>query len=560
MLNRSLAITLLITAITACGASDKKKTTTANEKLPADSSQPVTTPSSVELEVLSSYVSGAPFASSAAEIVSYDKSSDKLYVVNSQAASVDILTLDDHQQLTKSGTIDLQAAATDAGITIGAANSVVAKNGLVAVAIEAQIKQQMGIVALYQSSDLALIKTFPTGALPDMVSMTSDSHYILTANEGEPNADYSVDPEGSVTLIDISKLLSDNISTIQQINFHAFNQGQPRHNEVANIRLPGPTNTSVAEDLEPEYIALLEAEGKAIVALQENNAVAIINYQTGTIESIKDLGVKDWSQYQLDVTDKDKVFEAKTFNQLVGYYMPDTIVGYQYAGKSYFVSANEGDSRKYGEFSDESKISKLDIAAGHPLALQAAEKNGLGRLKALTDQGKTIAAGDTIYTMGARSISVWNDQAELLADTGDTIAKQVYQADNNNFNSDNESNQSSDSRSDAKGSEPEALEVAIIENRVYAFVGLERQGGIMTFDITNPQQTIFMGYVNNRDFNQDVCTSVDSKGECDNDTYNPLAKDLGPESIKYIQRDGMHLLAVGNEVSGTTTLYNIHLK
>lgn len=580
MFKHTLLITAIASSLVACGG-DNKDNKNGTQKPPVTDQTPEPAKSKFvsNLEVLGSYQSGAEFASSAAEIVSYDATTDKLYVVNSQDQSVDVLTLDAANQPTKAATIDLQAAATDAGIQIGAANSVATKNGYVAVAIEAATKQDDGLIALYKSSDLSLIDTYSTGALPDMVGFSADGNYILSANEGEPSGDYTNDPEGSVTIVNIKPLAENKLATVEHVEFTDFNQGQSRHTEVANIRLPGPTGTSVAQDLEPEYIAFL-ANGKAVVALQENNAVAIIDIATASIDSIKDLGVKDWSQHKLDVTNKDDVFSPNTFNQLVGYYMPDTMVGYEQNGTSYFVTANEGDSREYiyepteqvcddaghdwddGEclsFTDEARAKDLEVAPAHPLAINAGEKKGLGRIKVLTDKGDEIGANDNIYTMGARSISIWDAQGNQIADTGDTIAQKAYDADNINFNSDNESNASPDNRSDDKGIEPEALEVAEIEGRIYAFVGLERQGGIMVFDITKAEAPTYITYLNNRDFTQGVCTEVDEDGECDNDTYNTAAKDLGPESIDYFQRKGEHLLAVGNEVSGTTTLYRIAL-
>ena len=206
--------------------------------------QTSTSPTSTSAEVtglrlIGTSVANAPFDTSAAEIVSYDACTDKLYVVNAQAKKVDVLALDDSGKPTSEGSIDLQSAAQASGINIGAANSVSTHNGLVAVAIENADKQANGLVALYRSDTLELITTYGTGALPDMVSFSKDGRYIATANEGEPNADYTIDPEGSVTLIDLLNGPQDAVVT--QIDFKAFNQGQARHGELSDkVRISAP--------------------------------------------------------------------------------------------------------------------------------------------------------------------------------------------------------------------------------------------------------------------------------------------------------------------------------
>lgn len=551
------------------------------------------------LSKIGTYVSGADFGAGAAEIVSFDKCSDKLYVVNADSQTVDVLDLNDGTAApTKTSTIDLSLAATDAGISIGAANSVSASNGIVAVAIEAATKQDNGLIALYRSDTLALLNTFSTGALPDMVKLSKDGRYILTANEGEPSADYSNDPEGSVTLVDLQNGFTDAKAVVSTISFSDFNQGQTRNAELpATLRLPGPPGTSVAQDLEPEYIAL--ADGKAYVSLQENNAMAIIDITSKSVSSIVDLGEKSWASDQLDPSDDDSnVGNFQSFNQLVGLYMPDTIVSFEIGGNHYIVSANEGDGREYiyettqqtcdaashewdGDdyapggadedpakyanklddcisWTDETRGKKLNVNAAHPLQADLADDAKLGRLKVIK-QATEVAAADNVQAFGARSFSIWNATGGLVFDSGDDIAKKVHQLDATNFNSNSNSNTSADSRSDDKGVEPEAIEAAIIDNRAFIFVGLERQGGIMVFDATTPAAPVFQTFVAARDFNEDVCTDVKSSGKCDNDTYNPATGDLAPESITYFSRKNLHFIAVGNEVSGTTTLYRIDL-
>ncbi|MEK9765882.1 MAG: hypothetical protein VW274_05325, partial [Thalassolituus sp.] len=259
---------------------------------------------------------------------------------------------------------------------------------------------------------------------------------------------------------------------------------------------------------------------------------------------------------------------------------------------TYVLSANEGDGREYiynatqetcdnaghswdgddfegtAEYSTEEGdcISFTDEARGkdivdlvddaHPLKEALDSNSELKRIK-VTNDFESYAAGDDIVTFGARSFSIWSAEGELVFDSGDMIAQKVFAAAADNFNSTNDVNGSADDRSDDKGTEPEAIEVAEINGRVFAFVGLERQGGIMVFDISNPEAPEYQSYLNNRDFTAAVCTVVNEDSECDNDTYNSAAGDLGPESIDYFSRVGKHFIAVGNEVSGTTTVYEI---
>ena len=557
---------------------------------------------SLSLSVINTHISGNQFDTSSSEIVSYDSCSDRLYVVNAEDKSVDILNLNRlDSSPTKAGTINLSDAGANANTAIGSANSVVAKNGLVAIAIENKDKQSKGIVAIYRSDTLALINTYTVGSLPDMVAMTDDSRYILVANEGEPSGDYSIDPEGSVTIIDIEAGLETSKALVKRVGFDDFNDGATRANELNSVRLTRPNNATVAQDLEPEYIALTQ-NGKAVISLQENNAMAVIDIATAHIESITGLGVKSWSSIadggaQLDLTNEDKQFNLRSYPQLVGYYMPDSIASFRIKGTDYIISANEGDGREYiypatqftcelanhqweGDnyagtpaykmvtdgcisYTDEVHAIELDVAGGHPLMSLAAygkggiiaDKNAIGGVKVVKDK-QEVSVGDNIYTFGARSFSIWNINGERIFDSGSELSKLANSTSFWNMSNDSNTN---DDRSDDKGVEPEAIEVAVINGQTLAFVGLERHGGVAVYNVSEPNQPILMDYLNNRDFTVNVCTLVNEDGECSNGIYNPAAGDLGPESIEYFNRIGRHFIAVGNEVSGTTTIYELKL-
>jgi hypothetical protein len=565
---------------------------------------------SLSLSLVGTHESGNDFDTSSAEIVSYDKTTDKIYVVNSQSKTIDVLTFDTQGKPQKEGTIDLTAAQSKAGITFGAANSVVAKNGIVAIAIENNVKQSNGVIALYNSEDLTFINVYGAGALPDMVTMTDDSKKIVVANEGEPSGDYSNDPEGSVTVIDISNGFSDELAVVTQITFEDFNIGQLRNSELNNVRLPSPHGASVAQDLEPEYIAIT-GSNKAVISLQENNAFATIDLSTNTIESIKGLGVKSWASVtdgdngaKLDLSNKDDVFTLNSYPQLVGYYMPDSISTFTVNGNDYVISANEGDGREYlyettqkicdaanghtwdgddysvgGDdensvsydselddcisYTDEGRGKDLDVDAAHPLMNESVygdgiitNKNAIGRIKVLMDS-ETISADGDIPTFGARSFSIWDEKGDVIFDSGSQLSELANSTSHFNVSNDTQKN---DNRSDDKGVEPEAMEVAVIEGSTIAFIGLERHGGVAVYDVSIPEAPVFLDYLNNRDFSADVCTLVDEDGECDNNIYNPAAGDLGPESIEYFSRNNQHFIAVGNEVSGTTTVLELNIE
>ena len=154
---------------------------------------------------------------------------------------------------------------------------------------------------------------------------------------------------------------------------------------------------------------------------------------------------------------------------------------------------------------------------------------------------------DQLYSYGARSFSIWDAYGNLVYDSSDDFEQITAAMLPDDFNSNNDANGSFDSRSDDKGPEPEALAIGVINGRTYAFIGFERMGGIIVYDVTDPHAPQFVQYLNNRDFAGDPEMST--------------AGDLGPEGIIFIAASdsptGSPMLMVANEISGSTTLYHI---
>ncbi|MES1946326.1 5'-nucleotidase [Salinisphaera sp. C84B14] len=492
------------------------------------------------------------FDEGAAEIVTYDETTQRLYVVNSNAKTVDVLAIDSSGSLMRMGQIDATAEGDSA-------NSVAVYQGTVAVAIEAEDAQAPGKVVFYSGTGLEKLGEAQVGALPDMVTFTPDGTRVLVANEGEPNDDYDNDPEGSISVIDVSAGFT--APTVDTLGFTAFND-QADALRAAGVRIFGPGATA-AQDFEPEYIAVAPDGEHAYASLQENNAIAVIDLQAMEITDVLPLGYKDHSVVGqgIDPSNEDGL-NIRTV-PVLGMYQPDTIAAFSEGGTTYLLTANEGDARDYDGFSEEADVKDLVLDPdAFPNAAALQDDAQLGDLKVTTTlgrSGESDANGDPVYdalyAYGARSFSIRRaDSAELVYDSGDDFERITGERYGDEFNNDNSENDG-DSRSDNKGPEPEAIAYGVIDGRRYAFIGLERMGGFVVYDITDVDAPVYVSYTNARDVTVDMDTNSGALA----------AGDLGPESIVFIAADssplaGVPLLAVGNEVSGSTTLYRLDLE
>ena len=548
---RLFAATLVMTAVlTACGGSDE----------PAAVIEP--TPKSLALAKIGGFTHSGGLSS--AEITAYDPLSKRLFVINGANASVDVLNFSDPSKPTLIGSI----ATASIGAGLGSINSVAVFNGIVALAVEANPKTSKGVVAWLRASDLTLLGTDTVGALPDMLTFTPDGKHLLVANEGEPNSyglPDSVDPEGSVSIIAVSGLAptataSSLVRTVTTAGFGSLNS-QLDTLRAAGVRIYGP-GASVAQDLEPEYITISADSSTAYVTLQENNAIAVIDIATKTVTSIKPLGFKNHNVagMGMDVSDEDGVANSNSGTPIIkigpvpvkGMYLPDALASYTVNGKTYLITANEGDTRAdWPGFNEETRVRAhcalgLDPTVFADAANQILDSN-LGRLRITTNPngnstGKNAAGLCTeLYSFGGRSFSIWSNDVSRVFDSGDDLEQRTKALPNVAFNASHDNN-TLDSRSTSKGPEPEGVAVAQFGAKTYAFVGLERVGGVMVYDVTNPGSVTFVNYLNTRD---------------------AVTGDRGPEGLTIIKAtdspNGKPLLVVGNETSGTTAVFQINL-
>lgn len=429
----------------------------------------------------------------AAEISAYDPKTKRLFVVNAVKQGIDVLDMSDPFDLKYLNDIDISVYG--AGV-----NSVTVKNGLLAAAVESSPKTDPGKVVVWKTDDLSERAVITVGALPDMVKFSHNGRYIVSANEGEPNEDYTIDPLGSVSIIDVQQGFN-----VKTLDFTSFNS---RANALIKkgFRVAGPAGTTLAQDVEPEYVAISEDNKYAWVTLQENNGIAKVNLTTKKIEDIFPLGRLDHSLAgnELDPSDRDGMIAFARY-PVKGIFQPDGIDSYRSGGTDLIVTVNEGDSRVrptsddaipgYAEgelFNEETRIGSVTL---DPVKFpNAAElKTKLARLKITNRDGDIDGDGDfdELHTFGTRSFTIWDgNNGRRIWDSGNKLTEFLISQRPGLYD---------DDRSDDKGIEPENIAIGKIGNRVIAFLGLERADAIAVVDITSPTSPVFVQILETND-------------------------------------------------------------
>ncbi|WP_374657249.1 choice-of-anchor I family protein [Inhella sp.] len=413
-------------------------------------------------------------AGRSSEILAYDLSTASLFVAGGNG--IEVLGL--NGQLKAS--LDTSA--------FGGINSISVKNGVLAASFSNATVQNPGSVQFWNTAQFLAgaghLGGVSVGAVPDMLLWTPDGSRLLVANEGERQSN-AINPEGSISLIQFNAAAPSS-STVSTLGFGAWD-GQEALLRAQGVRIQAGVSTSIA--LEPEYIALSSDGTRAVVTLQENNALAFIDLANPQVTAIRTLGLKDFSQpgNSIDPSDQDGKLELRSV-PVKGLYMPDTIVGFAVGGKSFYAVANEGDATV-----DDSDIVRLGNAAVtldagvFPDAATLKQNANLGRLNIVrngaTGDGNTTNMTE-IVTLGGRSFSIRDENGALVYDSGDLIEREVMKIDGLYV----------DGRSDDKGVEPEGVVVFELGGRQIAAVGLERtaRGALALFDVTDPAQTSFL--------------------------------------------------------------------
>ena len=510
----------------------------------------------IRLEVLGTHRGDAYNSSSSNEPAAYDPIRKRLFVVSKDRGGVDVIDI----RRPSTPEIDDPIDVSDLGLP----SFVAVKGRMIAVAIQSTIETDPGYVGFFDLHGRRLA-TVEVGAQPSMVAFTSNGRYLVVASSGEANDEYTIDPAGSVSIIELRRRGHRLTTSVATDDFSSFND-QVDELRASDVRIFGP-NATVSQDLEPQSVAIAHESRTAWVTMPTNNAFAVVDIRDGEVTDVLSFGYKDHNVEGngLDASDDDGAINIKTW-PVRGMYAPDLLGAYRASGETYLVTPNEGNPRNKDGFSERARVRDLVLdPTAFPNAAELQLDENLGRLRVTSVQGDSDGDGDfdELFSFGGRSFAIWTTDAELMFDSGDDFeqitAVAVEDKDGNSYFNSEDNNNSFDARSDDGGPEVEAVDVGTVGPRQYAFIALEQVGGVMVYDITDPREPRFQLYFNNRDFSvnpRDVCEGRDPREpEC------VAAGDLGPEGVLFIPRSQSPirapLLVMTHEISDSTTILKI---
>ena len=519
----------------------------------------------IQLQWIGTYESGV-YAEDAAEFVTYDAATRRAYVSNGDSGRVDVISLVDPTNPQNVSSIDVIALtqAADPTFTGDSVRRVHAVDGVLVATVRADPRDANGKLTFVDSITGLLLASVNTGSHPGAISINGDKTAVACVNEGEffytPGDE---DPVGGVTVVDV-QITTQPVASVSVIadETYTFDGFDSEDLLARGVRLFGPNANNASANLEPEDCAFSDDGQTLYVMLQKNNAAAAFDMASRTFAYVDGLA---YPTAVMDPSDEDGGINiAGSWDGVNVTFMqqPDSVAPFSLGGVDYLVTSNDGRSIDVANFAERVRLGELTTNCPTDALIRDDAK--LGRLRVTNAYPAQFDASgnlecSTINAFGSRSFSVYRanpDGLELVYDSGSAFEETIAALNPDFFNSDSFRN-NFDDRGDDKGPVPIAATVGrLAGGKIAAFIALERQSGVITYDVTDPTAPVFNDYLNRRNFGD-----VDiSDQEDDNDfTFNSL--DVRPESMVFVPAAASpicaDMLVVANAATGSTSVYKV---
>lgn len=509
--------------------------------------------SGCQLQWIASYESKT-YDEDAAEKVAYDAQRQVMVISNANEGRVDIVSIADPTMPEKISEIDVlgdtkswvESTFVNEQVTLEAVQSIEVSQNLIVAGVEAADGAN-GWISVYGADDFVLRYAIEVGPEPDALAVGDNEAFIVGAVSGSEGA------AGGIVIIELLANGDGEILAQPPIFYPTPSTWTYDDLSSSGVLLFDPS-TAVDLQLKPEGITIDSNANKIFLNYQDNNAIASFDIATSSYEWIQGYGSLPMT---MDASDKDGAINIVSDWDGVtieGFFMPDEIVAFDVDGVTYIVTANEGggDPVRLGDVG--TNCANNDVLIDDAV---------LGRLEVFNDLPFTVDSDglldcDNLYAASTRSMSIFRidgNSATLVWDSGSAMEELTSVTNPNYFNSNDDENEF-DSRSDAKGPEPEGATIGRVGDKILAFITIERVGGIFTFDITNPTNAVMTDYLNRRNFGDINIADQKDSGDF---TYESL--DVGPENLAFIPADVSPtcspLLLAAHAISGTTAIYEV---
>ena len=328
------------------------------------------------------------------EIVSSTKDGMTLVYTDGSLEAIGFIDIQDPSTPVSDGTVDVGGEPTSVSVL---GNEL----ALVGVNTSDSYTDPSGHLAVVDIDTRTVVAEIDLGGQPDSLAISKDKRYAAIAIENERDEDLGDGelpqlPAGYLAIVDLV--------------------GAPANWSVREADLTGLA-TYAPEDPEPEFVDIND-RNQAVVSMQENNHIAVVDLASGNVVSHFDAGSVDLTD--IDIEEEDVISLDGSLDGVPR--EPDAITWVPWGWhQSLIATANEGDI--FG---------------------------------------------------GSRGFSLFSKDGELLFDSGNEFEHLAVRI-----------GHYPESRSQNKGSEPEAIEYGKFDGRDYLFVGSERGSFVAVYTLNH---------------------------------------------------------------------------
>lgn len=249
----------------------------------------------------------------AAEIVAASEDGMTLIYSDSPQEVIGFVDITDPETPVAAGTVALGGEPTSVAVQ--------GDYALVGVNTSADFINVSGELAVIDIANQTITATLDLGGQPDSVAVSPDGTYAAIVIENERDEDLE---EGVIPQLPAGKLVVVALD------------GQPDSWSTTDIDLTGLDGVLEPTDPEPEYVDIND-DNIAVVSLQENNAVVLVDLAAGTV-------LNSFSAGEVDLTMVDDTEEGALISQTASISdIPREPDGVTWLGTDYFATADEGD-------------------------------------------------------------------------------------------------------------------------------------------------------------------------------------------------------------------------